>query len=84
MANGQTYSAGDYVPVLIFRNPLNPERYVVLNSGFTYREYAYLNNARQIPMLPDWAVIDLNTPPDAVKPGGVRDAGFFNEHWDWK
>ena len=66
---------------LICPNPLNPDRYIVLNSGFTYREYAYLNNARQIPMLPDWAIIDLTTPPNAVRPGRIFDAGFFGEDW---
>ena len=53
-----------HAPIAIYPNPLNPERYVVLNSGFTFREYAYLNNARQVPKLPDWAVVDLRTPPD--------------------
>lgn len=71
----------DGVLVMICPNPLNPERYVVLNSGFTYREYAYLNNARQIPMLPDWALIALDTPPDTVRPGRVFEAGFFAEDW---
>lgn len=70
--------------IMIFPNPLNPNRYVVLNSGFTYREYAYLNNARQVPMLPDWAVIDLSTPPGAVWPGKVAAAGFFDEQWRLK
>ena len=83
-ANGKSYPAAGHLPVLVFPNPLNPERYVVLNSGFTYREYAYLNNARQVPMLPDWAVIDLSEPPGTVRPGRVADAGFFDERWGWK
>ena len=66
---------------MIYPNPDNPARYVVLNSGFTYREYDYLNNARQVPKLPDWAVIDLATPPDAKAPGRIVDAGFFDERW---
>ncbi len=64
--------------------PLNPQRYVVLNSSFTFRDYAYLNNARQVPMLPDWAVIDLKTPPGNVWPGKVANAGFFDESWQLK
>lgn len=83
-ANGQSHDASGHAPILIYPNPLNPERYVVLNSGFTYREYDYLNNARQVPKLPDWAVIDLSIPPDTQKPGGVKDAGFFGERWEWK
>ncbi|MEY4798296.1 MAG: hypothetical protein RI978_597, partial [Verrucomicrobiota bacterium] len=59
-------------------------KYVVINSCFTYREYDYLNNARQVPKLPDWAVVDLNTPPNAQKPGNIIDAGFFNEAWEYR
>ena len=66
---------------MIYPNPLNPRRYVVLNSGFTYRDYDYLNNARQVPKLPDWAVIDIRTPPDMRYPGKVVAADFFGEHW---
>jgi hypothetical protein len=70
------------VPVLIFPNPLNPKRYVVLNSGFTYREYDYLNNARQVPKLPDYAVVDVDQPVTSRLPGGISTAGFFGEHWE--
>ena len=78
------YPADSHVPVLIYPNPLNPERYIVLNSGFTYREYDYLNNARQTPKLPDWAVIDVQTPINSRWPGKVVDANFFNEQWQLK
>ncbi len=78
------YPAADHVPILIFPNPLNPEKYVVLNSGFTYREYDDLNNARQVPKLPDWAIVDVRTPPDSRAPGKVVDAGFFDEAWKLK
>ena len=79
-----TYSAADHVPILIFPNPLNPEKYVVLNSGFTYREYDDLNNARQVPKLPDWAVVDVRTPPNSRYPGKVVAADFFDEAWKLK
>lgn len=82
--DGRTYAAGEHAPVLVYPNPLNPSRYVVINSGFTYREYDYLNNARQVPKLPDWAVIDLRTPPDSMSPGKVVDAGFFDDAWGWR
>ena len=74
-------SAADHAPILIFPNPLNPQRYVVLNSGFTFREGSNTTNSQQTPKLPDWAVIDLNTPPGAKWPGLVVDAGFFDERW---
>jgi hypothetical protein len=78
----QTYPVGTHVPVLIYPNPLNPQKYVVLNSGFTFREYDYLNNARQVPKLPDYAVIDVTTPPNSRFPGKVVRAGFFGEKWE--
>ncbi len=78
---GRKFAAGEHVPLLIYPNPLNPQRYVVLNSGFTYREYDYLNNARQVPKLPDWAIINLSEPPNAVSPGKVVAADFFDEQW---
>lgn len=78
----ETYEAGTHVPVLIYPNPLNPAKYVVINSGFTFREYDYLNNARQVSKLPDYAVIDTTTPPNSRYPGKVVRAGFFGEKWE--
>jgi len=78
------YPAATHVPVLVYPNPLNPQHYVVLNSGFTFREYDYLNNARQVAKLPDFAVVDITTPPNARAPGRIADAGFFDEQWQLK
>ena len=78
----RTYANNLHVPVLIYPNPLNPKRYIVLNSGFTFREYDQLNNARQVPKLPDYAVVDLNVPVSARFPGGIVTAGFFGERWE--
>ncbi len=80
---GQTYDATQHAPILIYPNPANPSRYLVLNSGVTFREEALLTNSQQTPKLPDWAVIDLRTPPDTKWPGLVLDAGFFDEAWQW-
>ncbi|MGE3309228.1 MAG: prolyl oligopeptidase family serine peptidase [Limisphaerales bacterium] len=80
----QTYPAANHLPILILPNPRAPKRYVVLNSGFTFREYDYLNNARQTPKLPDWAIIDTSLPPNARTPGRIAAAGFFDENWQWK
>jgi hypothetical protein len=78
----QTYAGDHHVPVLIYPNPLNPKKYVVLNSGFTYREYDYLNNARQVPKLPDYAVVDIRVPVSSRAPGGIVTGGFFGERWE--
>jgi hypothetical protein len=63
-----------HIPVLIYPNPLSPERYVVVNSGFTFADAAPTSNALQVPELPDWAVIDMTSQK-------VASAGFFDEQW---
>jgi hypothetical protein len=78
----QKYATDKNTLAAIYPNPLNPKRYVVLNSGFTFREYDYLNNARQIPKLPDWAVLDISTAPDTRRPAKIVTAGFFGEKWE--
>ena len=84
IVGSRKFESGTHVPIMIYPNPLNPQRYVVLNSSFTYREFDYLNNARQIPKLPDWAVVDVSTPPDTRFPGRIADADFFDEEWKIK
>jgi hypothetical protein len=72
--NGRSYSIADHIPVMIYPNPLNPNHYIVINSGFTFSEAAPTSNALQIPKLPDFAIFDLNSKR-------VVDAGFFDEQW---
>lgn len=83
-AGEQEFDPAHHVVSLVTLNPLSPNRYVVLNSGFTFREYDYLNNARQVPKLPDWAIIDVDKPASARHPGGIVAAGFFDERWGYK
>ena len=82
--DGTNFESKLFVPVIIYPNPLNPNKYIVLNSGFTFREYDYLNNARQVPKLPDYAIIDVTTPRTSRGPGKVALAGFFDEKWGLK
>jgi hypothetical protein len=81
---GKEASSKTSAVAMIYPNPLNPKKYIVLNSGFTYREYDYLNNARQVPKLPDWAIIDVTTPPNVRYPGKILMADFFDEAWKVK
>jgi dienelactone hydrolase len=83
-AGAKQHDSSGHALVAIYPNPQNPGRYIVLNSSFTFREYAYLNNARQVAMLPDWAVVDLSTPPNSIWPGKIVDADFFDEAWQLK
>ena len=68
-------------PVFIFPNPLNPQKYVVINSGFTFHDQS--NNDMQSPKLPDWAVVDMTKPGNNYKylPLFVESQGFFDEQW---
>jgi acetyl esterase/lipase len=84
LAGEQRFDAANHALIAIYPNPHSAGRYVVLNSGFTYREYDYLNNARQTPKLPDWAIVDLRTPPNSRWPGKIVAADFFDEEWRLK
>ena len=75
------WSASHHVPALIYPNPLNPKRYVVLNSGLTFREAHDRTNSQQNPKLPDWAILDIRQPASAQSPGRIADAGFWDEQW---
>jgi poly(3-hydroxybutyrate) depolymerase len=81
VAGKARYAAETNAAILIYPNPLNPKKYVVLNSGFTFREPDYLSNARQTPKLPDYAVVDVTVDAGPRWPGKILQAGFFNERW---
>ena len=76
MVGGRALPAATHAPILIFPNPLNPKKYVVLNSGFTFREADFFN-ARQTPKLPDYAIVDITAPPDARFPRKNRAGRLF-------
>ncbi len=77
----QSFPSDHHAPVMIYPNPLNPDHYLVINSGFTFRENDYISNARQTPKLPDYAVVDVNVPVSRTSPGEIATAGFFDEQW---
>lgn len=78
------FAADRHVPALIYPNPLNPQKYLVLNSGPTFREGHDRTNSLQNPKLPDWAVIDLSQPPSDTAAGQIAAADFFDEQWQLK
>jgi hypothetical protein len=70
----QKFGAADHVPVLIYPNPLNPKRYVVINSGHTFGDADFRGtNAWLYPRLGDYSVLKSN--------GDVAVSGFFDEQW---
>ncbi len=74
----QKFPAGTHVPVLVYPNPLNPARYVVVNSGHTFSPNRTLATTESMffPRLGDYAVL--------TTAGDVAVSGFFNENWAWK
>jgi hypothetical protein len=71
----KTFSAAEHTLALIYPNPLNPRRYVVLNSGHTFGEKEFRGtNALLFPRLGDYAVLRRD--------GTVVLAGLFNERWE--
>jgi hypothetical protein len=78
---GKTYRSAEHVPVLIYPNPLNAGRYVVLNSGHTFGAADYRGtNALLYPRLGDYAILRL-TGGDDPSATEVATAGLFDEFW---
>jgi hypothetical protein len=77
-----TYPVGKTMPALIYPNPLNPRRYIVLNTGFTFCEFGSASNAQQTPKLPDFAILDITVERANRLRDGIRLAGFFDERWE--
>ena len=57
---GRTVDASTHAAVLIYPNPLNPKRYVVINSGHTFSDADWRGtNANLYPHIGDYALIAL-------------------------
>jgi hypothetical protein len=72
---GRSFPAATHTVALIFPNPLNPGRYVVLNSGHTFPVKAFDDiHWLLYPRLGDYAILDKKT-------RAVQLAGFFDKNW---
>ncbi|GIW98316.1 MAG: hypothetical protein KatS3mg111_1649 [Pirellulaceae bacterium] len=69
------------VPLAIYPNPAAPHRYVVINSGPTFRDAHDRTNSLQNPQLPDWAILSVDQPRSDESPGRVLRCGFFDDQW---
>jgi len=74
---GQTFSAKENYPALIYPNPLHPSKYVVLNTGLTIEDRGY-NGDYGTPLWGDYAVVKVK-PGEAVPE--MISAGLFDENW---
>ncbi len=77
-AGSQKFPTADHALVLIYPNPLNPQKYVVLNTGQTFSANRITSGTEAVffPRLGDWAVLTTG--------GQVKTAGFFDEEWKLK
>jgi hypothetical protein len=79
---GASGSAAEHVPVLIYPNPLNPGKYVVLNSGHTFHVDAFQGtNALLYPRLGDLALLRLTPTANDPLATATVTAGLFDEFW---
>ncbi|MFK7735294.1 MAG: alpha/beta hydrolase-fold protein [Pirellulaceae bacterium] len=74
-------NAATEVPSFIYSNPLNPDRYLVVNSGPTFRTDHDRTNSLQNPHLPDWFITSVTEPRTGSLPGQIEAAGFFDDSW---
>jgi hypothetical protein len=74
----QKFPSGDHALVLIYPNPLNPQKYVVLNTGQTFSANRITSGTEAVffPRLGDYAVLTTG--------GATKIAGFFDESWRLK
>ena len=82
---GNTYSTDDHALVMIYPNPLNPRRYVVINSGMTTHEKDFkASNSWLFPKLGDYAVIHFKANESGGFTEEVVEAGLFDSHWQFE
>jgi hypothetical protein len=69
------FDAATHMLSMIYPNPDNPRRYLVINSGHTFKEADFKGtNVLLYPRVGDWAVTD-------VASGKVVAEGVFDRHW---
>lgn len=79
---GKPYPAAEHIPVLIYPNPLNAARYVVLNTGHTFHAPDFQGtNALLYPRLGDYAVLKLMGTEKEPLGMEVATAGIFDDYW---
>lgn len=82
VVNGVEYDPKTHIPVLIYPNPFEPRKYVVLNSGHTFHADAFQGtNALLYPRLGDWAVLKVTPTDKDPAAAEVVASGLFDEFW---
>lgn len=78
MVGPESFQSATHLPALIYPNPLNPSRYVVLNSGLTIDEREY-HSDYSMPKMGDFAILKTQ---DGSETPEVATAGLFDERWE--
>jgi pimeloyl-ACP methyl ester carboxylesterase len=74
---GETFPADACFPALIYPNPLNPAKYVVLNTGLTITDREY-NGDYGMPQWGDYAIVQAKDGADVPE---MKVGGLFDENW---
>jgi hypothetical protein len=74
---GKSFPAKENYPALIYPNPLNPLKYVVLNTGLTITDREY-NGDYGMPQWGDFAMLRVKDGSDVPD---LDFAGLFDESW---
>ena len=79
---GKNFDAMDHTIAMIYPNPMEQRRYLVVNSGHSFHGMEMAaTNATLFPRFGDFAVLGLHQPVGARVESEVRTAGFFDEEW---
>jgi len=80
--NGQSYDSKTHQLSMIYPNPLNPRRYVVINSGHTMHEKDFrASNSWLFPKLGDIAVQKVDLKKDGSFEAETVWADMFDSNW---
>ncbi len=74
---GQNFPAKDHFPALVYPNPLQPGKYVVLNTGLTIIDREY-NGDYGMPLWGDYAIV---TAKEGSPLPEMSIAGLFDNNW---
>ncbi len=74
---GREFPAKENFPALIYPNPLNPAKYVVVNTGLTIDDAGY-NGDYGTPLWGDYAVVKVKAGAEFPE---LQMGGLFDENW---
>lgn len=77
---GRTFRGPEVGLVLLYPNPLAPQRYLLIYSGAFYGEGLPIEH--KFDLLPDFLVFETRLLPDGTN--RFLAAGFFDQRWQWR